>query len=406
MTAAPASLLQGIRVIDMTNVLAGPYAGYQLALLGADVIKVEVPGAGDLARNLGTDAQLNADGLGISFLAQNAQKRSLTVNLKTPGGRKVFEDLLRTADVLIENFRPGVLTRLGFSPERVREIAPQLVLCAISGFGQDGPRKDAPAYDQIIQGASGMMDVTGHPDGESLRAGYPIADTLGGLAAAFAISSALVGRARTGTGCVIDVSMLETAVTALGWVVSNHLVGGAEPARLGNENGTAAPSGTFQTAEGQLNIAANKQEQFETLCTALGREDLVGDPRFAHREDRKRHRVELTVELEGVLRTRPAREWEEILSARNVPAGAVLTVPQMLASPQILARELVHELPFPGADHGRGPLRVLGHGIHVDGRAHGPVVAPPTLGEHTDRLLAELGYSSPEIDRLHREGDV
>lgn len=405
--SAPANLLEGIRVIDMTNVLAGPFAGYQLALLGADVIKVEVPGSGDLARNLGTDSELNAQHLGISFLAQNAQKRSITVNLKSDEGGAVLTKLLESADVLIENFRPGVLARLGFPWERLQQINPRLVYCAISGFGQTGPLRAAPAYDQIIQGMSGMMDVTGFPESDPTRAGYPIADTLGGLAAAFAISAALAGRSRTGAGTSIDVSMLETAVTALGWVVSNHLIGGTEPARLGNDNGTAAPSGTFRTGAGALNIAANKQEQFEILCDEIGRPDLAVDPRFAQREDRKRNRQALTDELEQALSARSATDWEKALSKRNVPVGIVHTVPQMLHSEQIRARHLIHELPFPGDASGeRDPIRVLGHGIHIEGRPSGPVAAPPLLGEHTDQLLVELGYSSHDIETLHANGHV
>ncbi|MFG1813354.1 CoA transferase [Kribbella sp. NPDC049174] len=209
-----ADLLAGVRVLDLTNLLAGPFAGYQLALMGADVIKVEVPGTGDLARSLGADPALSADGLGISFLAQNSAKRSITLDLKHARGREVFERLVGEADLLLENFRPGVLARLGFPVEVLRALNPGLVYCAVSGFGQTGPMRGRPAYDQIIQGLSGIMSVTGAPDSAPTRTGFPIADTLGGYAAAFAISAALVKRARTGDGSYLDVSMLETAVAA------------------------------------------------------------------------------------------------------------------------------------------------------------------------------------------------
>ncbi|PNW08555.1 crotonobetainyl-CoA:carnitine CoA-transferase CaiB-like acyl-CoA transferase [Microbacterium sp. AG157] len=396
--------LTGITVLDLTNVLAGPYAAYQLALMGADVIKVETPEGGDLARRLGTSAELNAQLLGISFLAQNAQKRSITLDLKTERGAEALCRLVATADVLVENFRPGVLERLGFGWDHLRALNSRLILCQVSGFGQTGPMRTKPAYDQIIQGYSGMMSVTGTAETGPLRAGFPLADTIGGLAAAFAISSALAGRARTGAGAVIDVSMLETAVTAMGWVVSNLLVDGHEPRPLGNDNGTAAPSGAFTTADGMLNIAANKQEQFELLCTLVGRPDLVTDDRFSERESRKRHRAALTAELESALAARPADEWEDILSSAGVPAAAVLRVDEMLRSPQILDRGLVHELPFPGG--GDAPLRVLGNGIRIDGKPSTPRTPPPLLGEHTDEILATLGYSAEEIAALHEEGAV
>ncbi|WP_371740202.1 CaiB/BaiF CoA transferase family protein [Frigoribacterium sp. VKM Ac-2836] len=398
--------LDGVRVLDMTNVLAGPYAAYQLALLGADVIKVETPHGGDLARQLGASAELNQRLLGISFLAQNAQKRSLTVDLKKPGGPDVLRRAVAEADVLLENFRPGVLARLGFGWDVLRGINPRLVYAAISGFGQTGPLRGKPAYDQIIQGSSGMMSVTGTPETAPLRAGYPIADTLGGLAAAFAISSALLGRERTGVGSVIDVSMLETAATAMGWVVSNHLVAGTEPRPLGNDNGTAAPSGTFATGDGALNIAANKQEQFESLCTLIGRADLAVDPRFTAREDRKTHRAALTSEIEQALSARGAAEWEALLSDAGVPAAAVLTVAEMLDSPQVRDRELLHELPFPGGAEGDDPLRVMGHGIRVDGVPGAPTLPPPLLGQHTDEILAELGFDADEIRDLREGGAV
>ncbi|MEV8371636.1 CaiB/BaiF CoA-transferase family protein [Kribbella sp. NPDC056861] len=396
-------LLAGVRVLDLTNVLAGPFAGYQLALMGAEVIKVEVPGAGDLARSLGADESLSAAGLGVSFLAQNAGKRSLTLDLKSAAGKEVFERLVREADVLLENFRPGVLERLGFSWPTLRELNPGLVYCAVSGFGQTGPMRGRPAYDQIIQGMSGIMSVTGTAESAPTRTGFPIADTLGGYAAAFAISAALVKRSGTGIGSFLDVSMLETAIAAMGWVVSDFVIGGREPRAMGNENVTSAPSGTFETAAGALNIAANKQEQYVLLCTALGRSDLLEDPRFATRESRKRHRLELKTELERTLRTRSAAEWDELLAGSGVPVAPVLTVEQALSLDQIAERQLLHQVELPG---GERSLRVLGSSVQVDGAAVGPGRRPPGLGEHTDEILSELGYSAEEISELHERGAV
>src|SRR5262245_46173271 len=290
-------LLAGVRILDLTNVLAGPFCCYQLAQLGAEVIKVEVPGSGDLARQLGADPALNRAHMGASFLAQNAGKRSLTVNLKVAKGREIFRKLVASSGVVVENFRPGVMERLELGYAMLKEVKPDIIYCAISGFGQDGPLKFNPAYDQIIQGLSGVMSVTGDEQSAPLRVGYPVADTMGGITAAFAISSALFKRERTGEGEFIDVSMLESSLVAMGWAVSNWLIAGVRPAPMGNENMTASPSGTFKTGQGLLNIAANKQEQFETLSKLIGRDDLVTDPRFAAREDRKQRRFELNREI-------------------------------------------------------------------------------------------------------------
>jgi len=392
-------LLDGVRVLDLTNVLAGPYASYQLALMGADVIKVEVPDGGDLARQLGADATLSAQRMGASFVAQNAGKRSITVDLKSDSGREVFKRLVAGADVLVENFRPGVMARLGFDWEQLRATNPGLVYCAISGFGQTGPMRSRPAYDQIIQGLSGMSSVTGTAETAPLRVGFPICDTLGGMTAAMAICAALVAKCRTGEGAYLDVSMLESSLTALGWVVSDYLVAGRKPTANGNENPTGAPSATFATGAGALNIAANKQEQFATLCTIVGREDLLDDPRFAHRDDRKAHRDELRHELEAALAARPGRDWEPLLNEAGVPAGLVLDVTEALELAQISERSLVHDVQLPDRT-----VKVLGTGFHVNGQALQPKTPPPTLGEHTEELLADLGFSDSEIADLVTRG--
>ncbi|MGP3927829.1 CaiB/BaiF CoA transferase family protein [Streptomyces sp. 8N616] len=401
------TLLSGIRVLDLTNVLAGPFAGYQFALLGADVVKIEIPGQGDLARRLGADPELSDQGLGVSFLSQNAAKRSVTVNLKHPRGQEVFERLVASADVLLENFRPGVLARLGFDWERLRTVNPGLVYCAISGFGHTGPMRERPAYDQIIQGLSGMMSVTGTADTAPLRTGFPVCDTLGGFAAAFATAAALVRRERTGQGSHLDLSMLEAALSAMGWVVSDYLIAGRVPSPMGNENVTSAPSGTFRTAEGQLNIAANKQEQYETLCRVLGRPELLTDPRFTTRERRKAHRHELREELEKTLAERGARQWDELLRDTGIPVAPVLTVPETLNLDHIAERGLVHSMPLPGtAGTADCHVRLLGSSFHVDGKPVGPATRPPLLGEHTDAELRHIGYTDTEIGLLRQEGAI
>jgi crotonobetainyl-CoA:carnitine CoA-transferase CaiB-like acyl-CoA transferase len=349
-------------------------------LLGAEVVKIELPGQGDLARHLGPDAELNEAGIGASFLAQNAGKKSVELDLKNLGDQAEFRDIVTSADVLLENFRAGVLARMGFGWPVLRELNPGLVYCAISGFGQTGPMRHAPAYDQVIQGLSGMMAITGTPATAPLRVGFPICDTVGGLMAALSISAALAGRAKTGQGCFLDVSMLEAAISAMGWTVSNYLIAGVAPEPMGDQNATAAPSGTFDSADGPLNIAANRQEQFETLCRIVGLPQLIEDPRFAHREARKRNREELNDELNAALRARTALEWEQLLTAEGVPAARILSVPQAVELDQLAHRGLFTDLSYPD-DSGR-VLRVTGSGVLVDGESLRPETPPPLLGQH------------------------
>ncbi|WP_426512816.1 CaiB/BaiF CoA transferase family protein [Dactylosporangium sp. McL0621] len=373
--------LDGIRVLDLTNVLAGPYCSYQLMLLGADVVKVEVPGRGDLARQLGPDSELNERYLGTSFLAQNAGKKSVELDLKDPAGRETFEELVGAADVLLENFRAGVLARLGYDWQRLQALNPRLIACSITGFGQTGPMSQAPAYDQIIQGLSGMMSVTGTRDTAPLRVGFPVCDSIGGLAAALAIVAAVAARHHSGAGCQLDVSMLEASISAMGWTVSNYLLAGVPPEPTGDQNATAAPSGTFDAADGPLNISANRQEQYETLCRLVERPELLTDPRFAAPEARKAHRAALNEELNLALRRRPAAEWERELNAAGVPAARILTVPQALESEQLAHRGFITELPFPDGSARR--LDVVGSGVLFDGVPLTPPAPPPMLGEHT-----------------------
>ncbi|WP_374526681.1 CaiB/BaiF CoA transferase family protein [Novosphingobium sp.] len=400
----PAQQLAGIRVLDLTNVLSGPYAAYQMALLGAEVIKVENPREGDLARKLGASSELNKAMMGTSFLAQNAGKKSVTIDLKHPDGKALFAELVATADVLIENFRPGVMDRLGFGYEAVRAINPAIVYCAISGFGQAGPLSANPAYDQIVQGMSGVMSITGDAQSAPLRVGYPLCDTLGGMGAAFAIVSALLGRAKTGEGAFIDLSMLDATISAMGWAVSNYLIAGVEAKPIGNQNTTAAPSGAFTCADGQINIAANKQEQFEKLCELLGRPELMSDPRFAEREARKANRAAINAEINAALLARPAIEWEELLNAHGVPAGRILSVPEVLAHPQISARGLIQELPV--GQPGLETVKVVRAGFSFGDSQPDARTAPPLLGADNAEIFGALGKDAASLEALKAKGAI
>jgi CoA:oxalate CoA-transferase len=385
-------LLEGIRVLDLTNVLAGPFATLHLALLGAEVIKIENPEGGDLARKLGNVPDYNRKLLGTSFLAQNANKKSLTLNLKAEEGKQIFSKLLATADVLVENFRPGVMDRLGFSYEKLREINPKIIYCAITGFGQTGPDAFKPAYDQIIQGLSGVMSINGDERLNPLRCGFPVCDTVGGLNAAFAIMGALYHRQRTGEGQFIDIALLDSIMPLMGWVAANLLIGGQQPVPLGNENFTAAPSSMFRTKDGYVNIAANQQQQWEDLADELGVPELKTDPRFQERDIRKANRYRLTPLLEARLTQESTAHWVDVLNAKGIPAGDILSLEAALNSEQARHRAVIEEVDQPGI----GAIKIFNLTAKFSETPGAIESAPPTLSQHTDIILNELGYSAEE----------
>lgn len=393
--------LRGVRVLDVTNVLAGPFCSYQLVLLGAEVVKIEQPGSGDLARQLGADVNASAKLMGNSFVAVNAGKQSVTLNLKTAEGKEIFHRFAAISDVVIENFRPGVMKRLGLDYEQLSKIHPKLVYCAVSGFGQSGPLAMRPAYDQVIQGMSGVMSVTGNEQSAPLRVGYPVCDTVGGITAALAICAALVEARATGHGRMIDVSMLESTIASMGWVVSNFLNAGVVPIPMGNENFTAAPSGTFRTAEGLLNIAANENYQYESLCEIIGRPELKSDPRFADRHIRKQNRFLINQEVQQVLLTKTALEWESALIEANVPAGLVLSVPEILSDPHLAQRHFAAALNAPlGAQH------ITRGGFYFPGDSTMPQAPAPELSQHTTGWLRKLGYTHQMIEGFKSSGVI
>jgi len=389
-------LLEGIRVLDMTNVLSGPFATLHLSLLGAEVIKIENPEGGDLARKLGNTPKYNQELMGTSFLAQNANKKSLTLNLKADEGKEIFRRLAKTADVLVENFRPGVMARLGFSYEELSKLNPKLIYCAISGFGQTGPDAFKPAYDQIIQGLSGVMAINGDERLNPLRAGFPVCDTVGGMNAAFAVMAALYYRERTGEGQFIDIALLDSIMPLMGWVAANLLIGGKQPVLLGNDNFTAAPSGMFKTKDGYINIAANKQEQWEDLADEVGLPELKTDPRFKERDTRKANRFILTPLLEAKLTQKTTAHWVEVLNAKGIPSGDVLSLEAALTSEQAKHRQVIEEVETPGV----GAIKIFNLTAKFSKTPAEITAPPPRISEHTEEILGSMGYTAEEMRAL------
>ncbi len=395
-------LLQGIRVIDLTNVLAGPFATLHLALLGAEVIKIEHPDGGDLARKLGNVPSLNKQLMGTSFLAQNSNKKSMTLNLKDEKAREIFYRLVKVSDVVVENFRPGVMERLGASYEKLSSINQGIIFCSISGFGQTGPDAYKPAYDQIIQGLSGVMAINGDERLNPLRCGFPVCDTVGGLNAAFAIMAALYYREKTGEGQFIDVALLDSIMPLMGWVAANWLIGKQPPVLMGNDNFTAAPSGTFVTKDGYINIAANQQDQWETLAKILGVPELIEDPRFKERDARKVNRKYLTPLLEEKLKEHETSYWVEILNKNGVPAGEILSLQEALKQPQIKHRNTIVNIEEP--EIGEIPVFTLTAKFNkTPGKVESP---PPRLAAHTNEILKMLNYTDEEIKIFKENGII
>lgn len=395
-------ILEGIKVLDLTNVLSGPFTTLHLALLGAEVIKVENPRDGDLARKLGILPELNKRLMGTSFIAQNCNKKSITLNTKSAEGKAIFLRLAKDADVVVENFRPGVMDRLGIGYKVLAEVNPRVVYCAISGFGQTGPDALNPAYDQIIQGLSGEMAVNGDERLNPLRAGFPVCDTVGGLNAAFAVMAALFHRERTGEGQSIDIALLDSIMPLMGWVAANLLIGHEQPVLMGNDNFTAAPSGTFVTRDGHINIAANKQEQWEAVCDVLGVPELKSDPRFQERDTRKKNRRELTPLLEAKLGAKTTAEWVVELNAADVPSGAILGLEEALRQPQVAHRDVLKKVPLDGF----GDIEVFGLTALFEKTPGTVETPPPKLGEHNGEIYARLGITESDQAALKSQGVI
>ena len=391
--------LDGLTVIDLTRVLSGPYCTMMLADMGARVIKVEQPGRGDDTRAWGPPFQ---NGESAYFLSINRNKESVTLNLKHPGGRRVLDALIERADVLVENFRPGTLERMGLGYADLSKQRPDLVYCSISGFGQTGPRRREPGYDAVMQGEGGLMSITGAPDGPGYRLGIAIVDIASGMFSAYGIAIALLARERTGRGQYIDVGMLDSVAALLTYQAGIHFTTGEAPGRLGNRHPSITPYETLDAADGELVVAVGNDQLWRTFCGVIGAEALADDARFRTNKDRVAAREALRPLLVERMRTRPAAEWIERLKAAGIPCGGVRDLAQVFADPQLIERAMVVALDHPVA----GAIRQLGVPIKMSGTPGAVRTPPPALGQHTEAILGELGMSGPEIARLRADGAV
>jgi crotonobetainyl-CoA:carnitine CoA-transferase CaiB-like acyl-CoA transferase len=389
-------LLEGVTVLDLTRMLAGPYGALLLADLGAEVIKVEDPVGGDPVRSMGPPF---IQGESAYFISINRNKKSLTLDLTTPRGREVFLRLVQKADVVLDNFRPGILERLGVAYSALRRINPRIVACSISGFGQDGPYRSLPAFDLILQAMGGAMSITGEPNRDPVRMGIPMGDLAGGLFGAMAVSAALFQRERTGEGRYIDLSLLDCQASLLTYVAQYFLVTGEVPGPVGSAHASAVPYQAFKTEDIHIVIAIFTERFWSQFCNVIGRPDLVEDPRFATNRERHAHRHDLVPILEGIFATRTGEEWLKDLRAEGIPSGPINTVDRVLSDPQVLHRGMVLEVDHPVC----GRLKVVGNPVKVlpaDGEALRP---PPVLGQHTEEVLRRAGYSTEEINSLRGE---
>ncbi len=382
-----AGALDGLRVLELTHVMAGPFCGQVLADMGADVIKVEPPGTGDSSRrSMGTAA----------FLAVNRNKRSVALDLKDAAHRAAFHRLVAGADVLLENNRPGVAARLGADYETLSELNPRLVYASISGFGQTGPYAQRAGYDLIAQGLSGVMSVTGEPDGDPIKCGVPIGDLSAGLFCAVGILSALAARERTGRGQMVDTSLFEGALALSIWETAELWATGRAPGKLGSAHRITAPYQALRTGDGHLTVAGNTQPQWEKLCAVIGREELAADPRFATNDDRMANRPQLAAELEAALASDGTDAWVARLEEAGIAAGPIHDYAEVFADPHTQAREMEVTMEHPE----EGAVRGLGIPVKLSETPGSIRRAAPLLGEHTEEVLREAGLSRDEIEAL------
>jgi formyl-CoA transferase len=386
------SALSRLRVLDLSRVRAGPVCARHFADFGADVIKVETAG----------DEDLGGARHGSDFQNLHRNKRSIAIDLKSPAGKNVFLTLVRTADVVIENYRPDVKDRLGIDYASLREINPRIILASISGFGQDGPYRDRPGFDQIAQGLCGIMSVTGFAGQGPMRAGAAVADVTAGLQAALGIMTAIVERETTGEGQWVQSNLLQAGLTLLDFQAARYTMDGQVPPQVGNDHPTSMPTSAYRTADGFINVAAAGSAIWKRLCDAIGRPDLMSDPRFENAQGRATHRTALAEEINAVLASRPSLEWVESLNAAGVPCGPIHAMDDVFADAQVRHLNAAVAVEHPTL----GTLNILNQAIKLSRTPGAVVTATPERGEHSDEILGEIGLSAAQVAELRASGAI
>jgi crotonobetainyl-CoA:carnitine CoA-transferase CaiB-like acyl-CoA transferase len=385
------SALDGMRVLELGQVMAAPYCGMLLADMGADVIKIEKPNGGDDSRRMGPPF---VAGESAAFLALNRNKRSVVIDLKTEGGKNLVREMAMQADVLIENFRTGTMDKLGLGYEALHQAVPTLIYCSISGFGATGPYRERGGFDLVAQGMSGLMSITGEPDGAPVKVGVPIADLNAGLLAAYAVLAAYIHRLRTGVGQHIDTSLFEAGIATTFWETASFFASGQIPKPLGSAHRLSAPYQAFRTADGYVTVGAANQSNWEKFCTAIERPDLLTDLRFISNAERMTHLQELQACLAPVLASCPSHEWLARFEKAGLPSGPIYDIAQVYDDPQARAREMIVELPHPAA----GATMNIGIPIKLSETPGKLRRSAPLLGEHTAQVLKEFGFSEETLE--------